>query len=78
MHIYIGQISPQSREPYIFLNILRTVSRSSTRDAYLFTLRRGALLSTTAQSDNANEPRQSTGDAHPYRYALNGANYFLS
>ena len=78
MHIYIGQISPQSREPYIFLNILRTVSRLSTRDAYLFTLQRGALLSTTARSNNANEPRQFAGNVYPYRCALNSANCFSS
>jgi len=62
MHIYIGQISRQTREPYNFLKILRTDPRSSTRAAQLFTISRGALLSTTALINNMNEPRKLAGE----------------
>jgi len=50
----------------------------STRAAQMFTISRGALLSTTARSNNMNEPRKLAGDVHPNRQALNAANYFLS
>ena len=78
MHLYIGEISRQSREPYNFLNILRTVCESSTRAAQMFTISRGALLSTTAPINNTNEPRKLAGDINHNRHALNAANYFLS
>ena len=77
MHLYIGEISRQLREPYNFLNILRTVCRLSTCAAQMFTISRGALLSTTARSNNVNEPRKLAGDVHPNRHALNAANYFF-
>jgi hypothetical protein len=42
----------------------------------MFTVSRGALLSTTALINNMNEPRKLAGDVHPYRLTLNDANYF--
>ena len=78
IHVYIGQISPQSREPYNSLNILRTVCKSSVRAARMATISGGALISTTAPINNMNEPRKLAGDIHPNRLALNAANYFLS
>ena len=78
MHIYIEEISRQSREPYNSLKVLRTDPRSSTRAAEMFTISRGALLSTTPPINNMNEPRKLAGDVHPNRQTLNAANYFLS
>ena len=78
MHLYIGEIPRQPREPYNFLKILRTDFRPSTRAAQMFTISLGALLSTTARSNNTNEPRKLAGDVHPNRLALNDANCFLS
>jgi hypothetical protein len=65
MHIYIGQILPQSREPYNFLKVLRSDPKSSTRAAQMFTISRGALLSTIAPINNMNEPGKLAGDIHP-------------
>ena len=78
MHLYIGEIPRHSREPYNFLKVLRSDSRSSTCAARLVTISRGALLSTTALINNMNEPRKLAGDVHPNRLALNDANCFLS
>ena len=76
MHLYIGEISRQPWEPYIFLKVSGTDPRSSTRAAQMFTISRGALISTTAPINNTNEPRKLAGDVHPYRLALNEANCF--
>ena len=78
MHLYIGEISRQTRGPYNFLKVLRSDPKSSTRAAQMFTISRGALISTTAPINNMNEPRKLAGDVHPNRLALNAANYFLS
>ena len=78
MHLYIEEISRQSREPYNSLKVLRSDFKSSTRAAQMFTVSLGALLSTTARSNNMNEPRKLAGDVHPNRQTLNAANYFLS
>jgi len=76
MHLYIGEISRQPWEPYNFLKVLRTDFRSSVRAAQLFTISRGALISTTARVNNTSEPRKLAGDIHPYRLALDDANCF--
>lgn len=78
MHLYIGEISRQPWEPYNFFKVLRTDPGLSTRAAQMFTISRGALLSTTARINNMNEPRKLAGDVHPNRLALNDANCFLS
>ena len=78
MHLYIEEISRQPWEPCNFLKVSRTDSRSSTRAAQMFTISRGALLSTTPPINNMNEPRKLAGDVHPNRQALNAANCFLS
>ena len=78
MSIYIEEISRQPREPYNFLKVLRSDSKSSTRAAQMFTISLGALLSTTAPINNMNEPGKLAGDIHPNRLALNAANYFSS
>ena len=78
MHLYIGEIPRQPWEPYNFLKTLRSDFRSSTRAAQMATVSLGALISTTALTNNMNEPRKLAGDVHPNRLALNAANYFLS
>ena len=76
MRLYIEEISRQTWESYNSLKVSRTDFGLSTRAAQMFTISRGALLSTTVRSNSMNEPRKLAGDIHPNRLALNAANCF--